>query len=1080
MSTTCVEIPKLLTSKLSNDIQDNILNKLFGSEYTNLKILFQMLNQVTNSAEYEFELRFAESDDTHHVSKSFWLDFFKKFESDLELINYDDDIIYNYSLSIPLTNVRFRSSRNSKLYERKLLINEIHSRPNDSIITPLIIKLSKETHMSPSQELKNYRNIQRRQRLTYKFKSPTLANNWRIDATCRLFAETNNNKKLQDDLTIDNVINPKIFDLLDIEFEFIGSFKNLTQSFFELIQLIYTPYEYFNTDYILIKNIISTVLPTNMISKVNNIINILPQPMILTNDVLQTLNLSDYVITNKQKGDRTLLVIFENTSSIYIITEEYIKLIHGTPILNIDYDKRNNLNSTIQNTINNITKSKNNLYVSQVSIFDAILYENTLYVTDVMIKNNKLVSTQPYNVRFTDEISLMFNQFKINDYSVKISSILTNITSWNELITSKKSFICKPINEPLLTSKIYKISYRENITFDFKTVYVPIKHVFYLYSLGQVSNSIESKTINNKYSPEHFGYSMISSNASKNVMLLYASPYMRNSFILLNDSTDEFISQMYSEPLKYSNRIIKYIKQNDKTWKPISICHSTQPDLYTTSLHLESLIFDPLKYSKPSQIKQLIPLKNIYTLVSNLLNQYTIEQCIPACSTIIDIMDDNQINANNLFNLVSAKSIFAVSSSKHALTTYIEQAVDKTFSGQVILPTTRLRKLDYQFDIQIVHSDPVDYEHVITELNKKWNYSTKSIDVMFIENINFIVKHIVDIIKLRKLAESILSPNGIIVIKLFDGNKLEEVINKSNNEKINMPTNKTNKFKRSKPKLTITYSPPVKFTYKTNVEKPISDLKLTVTDSTLQLKYKNKTYNLPKINNYDFSSFTKTQLNQFGTEIITSDIEQITNINVQTIFNVSQLFNNILGCNVELFSHPYLKSLSESYSYEDSVEIISDEECFIENSIFININTNQYDLSKFIQSRKSINYSTVMVRPKNSNLFDLVINIDKIDFGIIFPMFVSQDDKAKLVNLINTNIKRIDQPDFYALNYTSNLLLKTLYLNLFNDSFKEVNIINPLTLTEISTYISSNCQFLQFDLIDDYISTYSIIVLKRI
>ena len=326
------QLINIKTSKIISQIQDNILNKLFGSEYVNVKTLLQTTSQIIcdDSQGYEFELRFI--DENGHTSKQTWIDFDKQFGDKITMQSFDDDIIYSYESSIPLNNIHFRSYQKSNIYERKILINMIVSRSECKNILPINIKLSKETLMSPAKHLQKYINIQRRQRCSYTFNDPTLAD-WRIDKTIRFFSDNIQDKKMTMKMSMTDFQRLKYYDYLDIEFEFIGEFSNLFNSFFNLIEKLYKPFEDFNIIYNIIKYIVNSRYITS-----NSLMQLIPTPTILTNNMLESLKLQDYSFSFKLIGKHVIIAIFgnleikhidESTIDIYSITESEINHIYG-------------------------------------------------------------------------------------------------------------------------------------------------------------------------------------------------------------------------------------------------------------------------------------------------------------------------------------------------------------------------------------------------------------------------------------------------------------------------------------------------------------------------------------------------------------------------------------------------------------------------------------------------------------------------------------------------------------------------------------------------------------------------------
>ena len=83
-------------SSIVPEIQDSILNKLFGSEYVNVRTLLQTTSQIVSNdlQSYEFELRFIDED--YHTSKQTWIIFTEQFNNDITLQNFTDDIIREF------------------------------------------------------------------------------------------------------------------------------------------------------------------------------------------------------------------------------------------------------------------------------------------------------------------------------------------------------------------------------------------------------------------------------------------------------------------------------------------------------------------------------------------------------------------------------------------------------------------------------------------------------------------------------------------------------------------------------------------------------------------------------------------------------------------------------------------------------------------------------------------------------------------------------------------------------------------------------------------------------------------------
>lgn len=1101
-------IPKIKLSGIIEEIQDSILLKLFGSEYINVKTLLQTSSQIVKTEGYEFELRFID-DNARTTSKQLWYNFFSQ-PNMFELIAYEDDIIYTYQPSIPIHNVHIRSYQKSNMYERKMLINSISSRNEDKTITPLKINLSKEFTMSPNKELTRYDNIQRRQRCSYKFtsSSPYLAN-WRVDKTIRLITNTIQDKKLSVNLTIDNLDVLTYYDFLDIEFEYIGDYAEIQLSFFELIRTIYQSYEYFDVEYLIIKACLSSVIPSNLMTK--NILSLQPQPLMLTNDVLQQSSIKDYIITNKYSGNHSMLIIYGEPGNYIAYNLEQTKLnkVAGNlSILNIG--KPVNDEHNIESLLKAFNENKHIDYLPTMYVFEAMTNDKFI-LTDTIVYENTLVQDQNLTQR-RKYITNFISEFKLPDKFMFAPIVKSN--TWSDVLEKKdKSFICKPINEPLFDSKIYKITYHEQITINFKVMYVPIKRVFYLYVIGDPKEVIEAKTINNKYSNNHFGYSLLNSNTPNECYLLYVSPYMKESYILKPSlhTNNRIINDMYVNPMKYNGLIIKMTRTNDESaeWQPLSIhTSSDKPESYLNALKLESLIFDHLKVNTYNPNKQLLPIKSIYQTVYEILDQYTIEKTFmdKKLKTVLDIINDGNSNASLLYNVASVNHVFCASNNKHTLTNFIEQATDKSFSKHTFLQSTCLRTNDQQFSISSVYS-PLTYTSLIPELNKKWNYLPKTIDLVYFEDDFQQINSLVDVINFRKLCESVLSPNGRILLKLFDGNKITEIIE---NKHKNNDAVKVSKRKRNIEKtLSIEYinddfidSRVIEHT-KSNTKKLLNLLNATklstnyveIGDGNV-LKFMNKEVRFP--DNYNLSAYCHEQLNTL-VMIATYYMKHNEDMGTERLVPVSLMKNlqKILGVNVELFGNAfnrvYDKFCSTCYEVDELIGAIDNTSNVINNCININDGVliikdilEQEEID-YINTRKNCNYSTAVITYSELDIPNHFVVNDELNLYVIYPHYASNDDITNLNTIIENHITNNEQifkyythPKFSSCQYIKRMVFNLDFLNFLNESFKLVDITNPLTQNEIANYVATNRQFTQISSIEQYLNAYTIITFERL
>ena len=1119
---TQIRIPSLKLSNILDEIQDGILFKLFGSEYINVKTLLSTIAQVTCSDGYEFELRFI--DNKGHTSPQLWHDFQCR-QSLLELVSYADDIVYTYMPAAPLVGIHFRSYEKSHIYERKTMISSVSSRSEISSIIPLKINLNKESLMPPNKDLSRYDNIQRRQRCSYHFKSSLdshYLSNWRVDKTIRLYATTLNDKKLSLPLDMSNIDTLTYYDELDIEFEYIGDFSEIVVSFFELIRTIYTPYEYFDIEYLIIKHMLDQVIPQKFQTLMqDNIISLIPLPLMMTNDILQVSSIKDYLITNKYTGDHGLIICFGTPESyaIYSLTKNKLSKICGTLVL-LDIGKHNsNKPHTIESIIRSFVENEHNDALPTIHIFESMIQDepkHSFVLTDVLIYSDALVESEPLLER-RKIMSEFISSFGLSndDASFDVSHIVKAVT-WSDVLEKRnKSFIAKPLTGSLLDSKSYKITFHEQITINFKVQYVPLKRLFYLYVIGNPTQVIMAKTLNNKYSVDHFGYSLISGNVpTTDKYLLYVSPYVKESYVLRPSfsSSNPILRDMYENHIKYNGAIIKMTRADDSsaTWIPISVLNTHEPETYINALKLESLIFDHLHVSTYSPNKQLIPFKDIYNSIYETLDQYTIERMFidSNAESILDIVNDVGGNVSLIYNLSSVKYIYALSNNRHTLTRYIEQATDRTFNSHIFIDGTKTRSANKQFSIEAVFSS-LELNSALRSLNQKWSYTPKSIDIVYFEDDYTQIKSLIDIINFRRLCDSILSPNGKIVFKTFDGSKVNDFISKQQSIP-SITTNQRRKRFHTVQKLPLEYvneNNLLQYVVNTkSISKLLTELtsktKIASNAETNTITTAKGEIQIPKM--YNIAATNKEQINSLA--VVFSSIDR-TDDSILSIYrymdsliNVSNLCK-IFGIDTEMFVNSYSRMLPHFYSpnhqYDKLTGSIGDSNDVIKRnavlacSLLIRKSELSADeLNWLIDTRISTPYTTAIITRSVLDIlpcFNISDETNPYHLYIIFPSFVTSDDKSILMRYIETHVLNPNSEPIFRIyshpklssTYSQRITFNLDFLDLLFEKFKRVNVSTPLTQNEIASYIATDRQFGAFESVEHYLNAYTVITAER-
>lgn len=160
----------------------------------------------------------------------------------------------------------------------------------------------------------------------------------------------------------------------------------------------------------------------------------------------------------------------------------------------------------------------------------------------------------------------------------------------------------------------------------------------------------------------------------------------------------------------------------------------------------------------------------------------------PMLENVLDAFDEDNININLLYNIGLVKRVFAVNDKKYVLNSYVESSMKKDFNESPFIEGIKMRINDGNFDLSIVHSSLMK-EDIIKKLNKQCNYTPKSIDVIYIQSGLDEIKSCIDLINIRTLCENVLSPNGKIIFKIFDGDKIIDLL--ENKESIQIKPEQT-------------------------------------------------------------------------------------------------------------------------------------------------------------------------------------------------------------------------------------------------------------------------------------------------
>lgn len=442
----------------------------------------------------------------------------KILDKDIKLIEIDYIDEISYILDTPIKNATYRyitSSNDIYILEKKS--NVFRMNITDELKLKHSFEINEQINSSDIPFDKDrIKLIIRKQRFSYKFLDSKLKD-WRIDKTIRLHTTDFNSKKLSVKLDRDNTF----YDKMDLEFEYIGNKCNISKSFIYLLSIIYpNSFEYTNNTYKKIKNLLRN-------HKIN-LLNIFPKVSILTNRVMRNNDLHEFVVMRKIDGIRKTLIYYKQR--LYSLTNKGFLLITDT--------------RTTQHKSKYIKTIDNTLW-----IIDSEECDGTYYLIDIYYYIDKIV----YNEQYTIKHNLLKEFEKKLKRYVSIETIYpVNLQnrknlSWKyviDLLYSKRKlrydkytktdgYIVRKRNE------LYKVKTKEQSTIDCLLMHNSKNGLLYMYLIGNPKEVCTKEPFEDKLSKEFFGYSLIEKINSKNVYILFATPY-ENPYTIKIDFPEQY------------------------------------------------------------------------------------------------------------------------------------------------------------------------------------------------------------------------------------------------------------------------------------------------------------------------------------------------------------------------------------------------------------------------------------------------------------------------------------------------------------------------------------------------------------
>ena len=831
-------------SRFNERTQRDILVRIFGSECENLSTLLSTTSQLVGSDlhEYEFEVRIADLNDVS-TSISYWNTFNERFDPITTISSFTDDLITSFIPVIPLRNIHFRSYSTTHTHERKILINKILARSDDRSLPTIVIKLSKETTMSPlpSTSPAPLSSLQRRIRISSTFNDPNL-HNWRIDRTIRLFSSSPTDAKLTIPFDITTALSATNYDVLDIEFEYVGHLRDLIPSLFKLLEVIYADFDGFNTTYNVLSSIVNVFEPS-----ITNLSSIPSTPVVLTSNVLTSMSIPDYTISPNVTDNTYVLIVFMDirpngiTPTIYLVTSPSSVIILSGDDIMTTLSKRRVVDA-IAHRIITYNMNERSIPIPSCSVFEvkqSTTSPLTFMITDVIVYNSSSIINSAYETRMihaTEFVSIMsdihvtapphivndlgastpdvhFIVIPTHDYSMSHEQFFalanTNTSPTTTFPFTVNGLTCRLSSAPFASAPVFYIKPSSIMTVDFLVCYDSILDEYLLYVTGNVNTIIKTQSFSNNMSIQHFGLSLIDERVhnssgqlvpitSIDVPILHVSPYMKNGDVYrpkCDPSTSPLADDMKVHPLRYNKCVVRMLRSSHG-WTPVKVVTSSTPSTYINALKVGSLIYDDIvqyvtnpqralkRFASSNTIHTSIvqPVLRTMQRINRLIEQYVFEKYFNGSSmrSMIDIFDDDNIHVDMIYSIGNINSVYALHDNKSTLAHYVECATMKMSSPNMVtmLSGIRPRTSRSQFDISLIRADifndPTDY--IVNKLNKQYTYMPHDVDVIYVHDRMGMIRSIMDVIRLRDLAKAVLSPNGVVIMKVMEQERLLEWI----------------------------------------------------------------------------------------------------------------------------------------------------------------------------------------------------------------------------------------------------------------------------------------------------------------
>ena len=528
-----------------------------------------------------------------------------------------------------------------------------------------------------------------------------------------------------------------------------------------------------------------------------------PQVGVLTNRILQTTPLENFVWLEKTDGLHCNLMIKDNI--LYNIRR---------------YDAYKDKNSSY--CLDKIKELEISDKTSGQSILDTELYKDKYYVFDASMIENEDISELNFIERMKKAEDFV-NKHKISELVIKkfehVKSVQELITFINENEVSPYTgnnidgVIFQQIDLPYFnkTPTCFKLKRKVMNTIDFKMYYEESEDVFYLYLYGSYLDVIKNRKKLpkiNKYSKKHTGVDLNSKKLPDKLYVLFCSPYRENlhkfkprnkwnttGYFKSNiNEINALMKEIIENPKSFNDSIIE-MSLADDGWVPMRK-RNDKPfsNSYKVGLSNSSVMFNPVGESTNCYFsKKLAFGKEIttpYHDINSIIRKYIIERSINTLHnkiTVLDLAGGRGADELNLYHS-GAISIFAADADKDALVQYVERTTSTVNKKHEFLlkeskPINFMPKAIFINAIYAYLNE--DNSSIINDIKSRFEYPSKGFDVILMNYaIHYLCHKEKCILALKNLIKSLLKPGGLFICSCFDGDSILESLDENKELKL--------------------------------------------------------------------------------------------------------------------------------------------------------------------------------------------------------------------------------------------------------------------------------------------------------